>query len=551
MHALILSYHVLYCAIVSCHVCSVMSCLSQPHSNHSNRLRHHVVIAPTPIFHYVFLCLILTYHTFTSIAATLSAINCFQASLQPQLQLLDEPHKDLKEREQVRNGAQTLGSVARLAVTSLVALCDALDSMRHSTALADIPKPLSVQCDVTLSLLLQRSTVARSLLLHSSTSQESRGLGYKVLKRCVDVVRDVAARVNAPHTQTPVSISSSSSKVSKSSASISQRKTHPPYVPAPSHPPSSSSSPPSSSPSSSSFSLSPVPSPASTALALTSMQGALSSLKGKQKSSAKTVAFGASSPTLREPSIPTPAHVEDLTTPYTVRLDHSNEADISGSRRRSDGLQSTRAGTITKPVTTDRWRAKTRGYAHREMTGRMDPKGPGVNAQMLVTGAGSASPLHSTEMTAAQRLAVWSALLVLQSCLTGCEETQRLTADFGLHEPLSALLKLSSNWASIISLLSSTPSPSFSSSYSLKRKNLQPTPWCPSQFHIISVALAASCAFTSSSSSSINSSGSNSVEDGRGTQRYVVPIHCSCVYHMHLCPFPSSIVLNKSPPFCI
>lgn len=378
----------------------------------------------------------------------------------------------------------------------------------------------------------------------SGTLQGSRGLGYSVLRRCVDVVRDAAARVNAPHTQSPVS--STSSKVSKSSTAISQRKTHPPYVPAPTHPPSSSSSPPSSFPSSSSSSsssfssssLSPVPSPASTALALTSMQGALSSLKGKQKSSAKAVAFGASSPTLREPIIPTPApasaHVEDLSTPYTVRLDHSRESDMIGSRRRSEGLQSSRAGTITRPVTTDRWRAKTRGYAHREMTGRTDPKGPGVNAQMLVTGAGSASPLHSTEMTAAQRLAVWSALLVLQSCLTGCEETQRLTAEFGLHEPLRALLKLSSYWASIISLLSSTPSPSFSSSYSLRRKNLQPTPWCPSQFHIISVALAASCAFTSSSgSTSSSSSGSISVEDARGTQRYVMPIHCSCVCHIH------------------
>jgi hypothetical protein len=169
------------------------------------------------------------------------------------------------------------------------------------------------------------------------------------------------------------------------------------------------------------------------------------------------------------------------------------------------------------------------------MTGRKDPKSPGVNAQMLVTGAGAASPLHSPEMTAAQRLGLWSALLVLQSCLTGCEETQRLTAEFGLHEPLSALLKLSSNWASIISLLSSTPSPSFSSSYSMKRKNLQPTAWCPSQFHIISVALAASCAFTSSSgSTNSSSSGSISVEDVRETQRYVMPIYCSCACHIHM-----------------
>jgi hypothetical protein len=508
-----------------CPACSMMSCADLPFSS----------------------CLIvfLSCHTFSTLSANISAIDYFQAFRQIQFQHLDEPHKDLKEQEKEGNGAQTLGSVARLAVTSLVALCDTLDSLRHSVALADISKPLSVQCDVTLSLLLQRSTVARSLLLRSTTPQDSRGLGYNVLKRCVDVVRDAAVRVNAPHTQSPASISSSSSsKVSKSSAAISQRKTHPSYVPSPTHPSSSHSSPPSSSfsssSSSSSSSLSPVPSTASTALALTSIQGALSSLKGKQKSSAKAVAFGASSPTLREPIIPTPtsasasAHVEDLTAPYSVRLDHSNEADTSGSRRRSEGLQSTRAGTITKPVTTDRWRAKTRGYAHREMTGRTDPKGPGVNAQMLVTGAGSAAPLHSIEMTAAQRLAVWSALLVLQSCLAGCEETQRLTAELGLHEPLSALLKLSSNWASIVSLLSSTPSPSFSSSYSLKRKNLQPTPWCPSQFHIISVALAASCAFTSSSgSTSSSSSGSISVEDARGTKRYVMPIYCSSVRHIH------------------
>ena len=140
-----------------------VSCLSHPHSNRHCR---HVVIAPTPTSHCALMCLILTYHTFASLSANISAINYFQASHQPQpqpqpqLQFLDEPHKD-----------QTPGSVARLAVISLVALCDALDSIRHSAALADISKPLTVQCDVTLSLLLQRSTGARSWLLQSNTHE--------------------------------------------------------------------------------------------------------------------------------------------------------------------------------------------------------------------------------------------------------------------------------------------------------------------------------------------------------------------------------------------
>ena len=70
---------------------------------------------------------------------------------------------------------QALGSVARLAVTSLVDLCDALEHLRYSTAQADILTPLSVQCDVTLSLLLQRSEVARSLLLHNSITRTLSG----------------------------------------------------------------------------------------------------------------------------------------------------------------------------------------------------------------------------------------------------------------------------------------------------------------------------------------------------------------------------------------
>ena len=65
-------------------------------------------------------------------------------------------------------GPQALGSVLHLAVISLTALCDTLHGLRHSTAQADILKSLSVQCDVSLSLLLQRSAVARSLLLHDS-----------------------------------------------------------------------------------------------------------------------------------------------------------------------------------------------------------------------------------------------------------------------------------------------------------------------------------------------------------------------------------------------
>lgn len=75
--------------------------------------------------------------------------------------------KDLGDSER-GVGPQALGSVVHLAVISLVAICDTLHGLRHSTAQADILKSLSVQCDVTLSLLLQRSAVARSLLLHNS-----------------------------------------------------------------------------------------------------------------------------------------------------------------------------------------------------------------------------------------------------------------------------------------------------------------------------------------------------------------------------------------------
>ena len=127
-----------------------------------------------------------------------------------------------------------------------------------------------------------------------------------------------------------------------------------------------------------------------------------------------------------------------------MELGDSKEIEINGSKMRYDSTQNTKACTITTPVTTDRWRARTRGYSTvltGSKTGRTGPKSPGVSAQMLVTGAGS-STVQSIEMSAAQRLAVWSALLVLQSCLIGCEDTQRLTAEFGLHEPLAALLKL-------------------------------------------------------------------------------------------------------------
>lgn len=279
------------------------------------------------------------------------------------------------------------------------------------------------------------------------------------------------------------------------------------------------------------------------------MQGALSALKDKQKKNAKAaVAFGASSPTLRDPiPMPIPIRLEEHAPSHTVGLGDSKEIEINGSKKRSDSTQNAKAGTIRTPVTTDRWRAKTRGYStvpSGSKTGRMDPKSPGVSAQMLVRGAGSASTVHSIEMTAGQRLAVWSALLVLQSCLIGCEDTQRLTAEFGLHEPLAALLKLASNWGSIVSLLSPSSSTFISSSHSLRRKNLLPAAWCPSQFHIVSSALAASCAFTSSSSSSSSSrssssSNSNGSSDvAREMGRFVWPIIFLCVYvhHIILCP---------------
>lgn len=360
------------------------------------------------------------------------------------------------------------------------------------------------------------------------------------------MVRDSAARLHAPHTQPPVGAVSSSKGV-KGAVTVSQKKIHPPYIPASTSP---SSSPSSTSSSSSASSLAPAHPPGTSTVALTNihMQGALSALKGKQKKNAKAVvAFGASSPTLRDPvptptatPLPIPINLEEQTPSHTVRLCDSTEKEINGSKKRSDSTQNAKAGRITTPVTTDRWRAKSRGYStvpNGSKTGRMDPNSPcpGVSAQMPVTGTTSASPVHSIEMSAAQRLAVWSALLVLQSSLIGCEDTQRLTAEFGLHEPLAALLKLASNWGSIISLLSSPLSAFISSSHSLKRKNLSPAAWCPSQFHVISTALAASCAFTSSSSSGSSSSSSSSPQDARGIGRFVRSIIFLCVYHIILC----------------
>jgi hypothetical protein len=168
-----LSHPLLSCRIMTCLLCHVLCChvlsLTASQLSHQPPLPSCVDCTYLP-FLIVFYC-VLSSHTFASIAAPISAINYFQALRQTKFQHLDEPHRDLREQEQGRNGAQTLGTVAHLAVTSLVALCDTLDSLRHSAALADISKPLSVQCDVTLSLLLQRSTVARSWLLQSNTHE--------------------------------------------------------------------------------------------------------------------------------------------------------------------------------------------------------------------------------------------------------------------------------------------------------------------------------------------------------------------------------------------
>jgi hypothetical protein len=225
------------------------------------------------------------------------------------------------------------------------------------------------------------------------------------------------------------------------------------------------------------------------------MQRALLALKEKQKDKQKellkkknavsTVAFGASSPTLRNvaaisPTTPETGGSERITTP--------SKTESQGGKKAEYALNG-KVGIILKPTTTDRWRAKTRGYVWKESGagGKIDSKNPGVKGR-VAPGASTAVELSVTE-----RLSLWTALLVLNSAMIACENAQSTAADLGLHEPLTALLRLSSCWASVRSLNSS---PVFTPSTSVRHGD-----WCPSQYNLISAVLATSCAFTSSSPS--------------------------------------------------
>lgn len=234
------------------------------------------------------------------------------------------------------------------------------------------------------------------------------------------------------------------------------------------------------------------------------MQRALLALKEKQKdkqkdilkkkSAVSTVAFGASSPTLRNVA----ATPTSPPTPETGRSEKTSPSSRTESLRGKEAEHTLngKMGIILKPTTTDRWRAKTRGYVWKEsgpsstQGGKIDPKNPGVKGRVPPGGAGA------VELSVTERLSLWTALLVLNSALISCESAQSTAADLGLHEPLTALLRLSSCWGSVRSL---GASPVLTSPVSIRPLGCD---WCPSQYHLISAVLATSCAFTSSSPSS-------------------------------------------------
>jgi hypothetical protein len=232
------------------------------------------------------------------------------------------------------------------------------------------------------------------------------------------------------------------------------------------------------------------------------MQRALLALKEKQKDKQKellkkknavsTVAFGASSPTLRNVAASAPTSPPTPETGGSERNTTPSKTESQGGKKADYALNG-KMGIILKPTTTDRWRAKTRGYVWKEsgpsstQGGKIDSKNPGVKGR-VAPGASTAVELSVTE-----RLSLWTALLVLNSAMIACESAQSTAADLGLHEPLTALLRLSSCWASVRSLNSS---PVLTPSTSVRHGD-----WRPSQYHLISAVLATSCAFTSSSPS--------------------------------------------------
>ena len=232
------------------------------------------------------------------------------------------------------------------------------------------------------------------------------------------------------------------------------------------------------------------------------MQRALTALKDKQKdlqkkkSAVSTVAFGASSPTLRNPPMGPPHSPPTPETGGSDKQSTPTKTESQGGKKSEHALNG-KMGIILKPTTTDKWRVKSRGYVWKESSpsstqgGKIDPKNPGVKGRV------SPGATTAVELSVAERLSLWTALLVLNSALISCESAQSTAADLGLHEPLTALLRLASCWASVRSLNSShmlTPS------MSIMRHT--GGDWCPSQYHLISAVLATSCAFTSSSPSS-------------------------------------------------
>jgi hypothetical protein len=233
------------------------------------------------------------------------------------------------------------------------------------------------------------------------------------------------------------------------------------------------------------------------------MQRALLALKEKQrdkqkelmkkKTAVSTVAFGASSPTLRNAAVCAPMSPPTPETGGSDRNTTPSRTESHGGKKAEYTLNG-KMGIIMKPTTTDRWRAKTRGYVWKEsgpsstQGAKIDPKNPGVKGR-VPPGASTAVELSVTE-----RLSLWTALLVLNSAMTACEAAQSAAADLELHEPLTALLRLSSCWASVRSLNSS---PVYTPSSSVKHGS----DWSPSQYNLISAVLATSCAFTSSSPS--------------------------------------------------
>lgn len=163
------------------------------------------------------------------------------------------------------------------------------------------------------------------------------------------------------------------------------------------------------------------------------MHAALLALKEKQKlkkdaSPTSTVAFGASSPTLRN-RIPTPP------SPDPFGVDESKGSNGTASRvkerererSKKDSLKlNGKLGIILTPTHTDRWRTKTRGFRWTES----DPGSAVIPESILSLGLGKGKgpkrgmgpSVPSTEMPVSERMVLWSALIVIQNALKQCEK---------------------------------------------------------------------------------------------------------------------------------